>query len=257
MRLIIKNLTKHYGDFKALDDFTYKFKPGIYGILGQNGAGKSTLFKLITDSIPRDNENGGKILYKPTDGKAAEIRKMGKEYRDLLGYMPQEQGFYDDMTARSFLLYMADLKGLPVVGAGRKKTYERVEELLEIVHLKDAADKKTGEFSGGMRQRLLLAQALLNDPKILIMDEPTAGLDPAERASFRDYLSGLSQDKIILFSTHVVSDVEHTARTILIVKNGQLVQVGTPEELTAAANAEDPKVRTLEDAFLHYTVNGV
>ena len=256
MRLIIKNLTKHYGDFKALDDFTYKFKPGIYGILGQNGAGKSTLFKLITDSIPRDNENGGKILYKTTDEKAKEIRQLGKEYRQLLGYMPQEQGFYDDMTARSFLFYMADLKGLPMIGAERKKTRERIEELLEIVHLSEAADKKTGEFSGGMRQRLLLAQALLNDPKILIMDEPTAGLDPAERASFRDYLSGLSEDKIILFSTHVVSDVEHTARTILIVKGGKLVQVGTPAELTAAAKEENRKVRTLEDAFLHYTVGG-
>ncbi len=252
MRLIIKNLTKHYGDFKALDDFTYKFKPGICGILGQNGAGKSTLFKLITDSIPRDTQEPGKILWKEDKEKPKEIRRLNKAYRDLIGYMPQEQGFYDDMTARSFMMYMADLKGLPLLGAGRKKTAEKVGELLDVVHLQDAAEKRVGEYSGGMRQRLLLAQALLNDPKLLILDEPTAGLDPAERASFRDYLKGLAKDKIILFSTHVVSDVEHTADTILIVKKGKLVRAGSPTELTAAAKEEDESVRTLEDAFLHY-----
>ncbi|MBP5224744.1 MAG: ATP-binding cassette domain-containing protein [Lachnospiraceae bacterium] len=252
MRLIVKNLTKHYGDFKALANFSYSFVPGICGILGQNGAGKSTLFKLLTDSIPRDTEAPGKILWKEDGEKPKEIRKLGKDYRAIIGYMPQEQGFYEDMTARSFLMYMADLKGLPLAGAGRRKTGERIGELLEVVHLQDAAEQRIGTFSGGMRQRLLLAQALLNDPKLLILDEPTAGLDPAERASFRDYLKGLAGEKIILFSTHVVSDVEHTADTILIVQQGKLVRAGSPAELTAAAQEEQPGVRTLEDAFLWY-----
>ena len=232
--LELKNVCKSYGKKVALKDFTYIFDKGIYGLLGANGAGKSTLMNLLTDNVSR---NSGEILY---DGR--EILDMGKNYRELLGYMPQQQGFYENFSARMFLYYIAELKGIK-----KKEAKKQIEELLDIVNLSEVADKKVGGFSGGMKQRVLLAQALLGSPKILILDEPTAGLDPKERVNFRKYIHRLSEDKIILVATHVVSDVETIADKILIMKDGELVADDSPEVLVKSVGG-----RNLEDVYMHY-----
>ena len=191
MKLSISNLTKKYGNVTALDGFAFEFSEGIYGILGANGAGKSTLMNLITDNVRRD---GGSILY---DGK--DILELGAEFRGVLGYMPQQQGIYEHMTAESFVSYTARLKGLK--GARLKAEVERV---LNLANLSGVKHKKTGQFSGGMKQRVLLAQALLNDPKVLILDEPTAGLDNKERVRIRNFIEKRSKDRIVLLATHIV-----------------------------------------------------
>ena len=222
MRLEIKNVTKTFGNVIALNDFSMTFETGVYGILGANGAGKSTMIHLITDNIPRDyGEKGGSILFNGED-----ILKMGSRFRSLVGYMPQQQGYYDDFSPKAFLQYIATIKGIP-----KKEAKKQINELLEVVNLKDKAYEKIGGFSGGMKQRVLLAQALLGDPKILILDEPTAGLDPKERINIRNYISELSKDKIILFATHVVSDIECISDEVMLIKKGKLVTVGTPKEL--------------------------
>lgn len=222
MKLELKNITKTFGTITALDNFSMTFETGIYGILGANGAGKSTMINLITDNIPRDRgTNGGEILF---DGK--EILQMGGAFRKLVGYMPQQQGYYEDFSAKAFLNYMASVKGIP-----KKEAKRQIDDLLAVVNLKDKAHNKMGGFSGGMKQRVLLAAALLGDPKILILDEPTAGLDPKERIGIRNYIAGLSKDKIILFATHVVSDIECISDQVMLIKKGCLVTVGTPQEL--------------------------
>lgn len=226
------NVTKKYGNHVALSGMNYEFDNGIYGLLGANGAGKSTLMNLITDNIGR---TGGEILY---DGK--DIIKLGAKYRELVGYMPQVQGYYEYMSARNFLFYLAELKGIK-----KKAARIQIDELLDMVNLSDVADKKMGSMSGGMKQRVLLAQALLGNPKVILLDEPTAGLDPKERVSFRQYIDNLSEDRIIIISTHVVSDVESIADRILIMKSGQLVEEGTPEELMSKENAGN-----LEEVFV-------
>lgn len=219
MKLELKNLTKSYEKGKiALDHFSVALEPGVYGLLGPNGAGKSTLMNLITQNLEPDE---GEIL---VNGISA--TKMGASYRDVLGYMPQQQGLYDRFSALEFLRYFASLKGLKA-----KESRKRIEELLEVVNLTKARNRKLGGFSGGMKQRVLLAQALLNEPQILILDEPTAGLDPKERIRIRNYISSISENKIVLIATHVVSDVECIAKEILFLRGGKLLEKETPEKL--------------------------
>lgn len=237
MKLEIRNLKKTYGTVQALKEISYTFTPGVYGILGANGAGKSTMINLITDNVSRDKVNGGSILYDENNDET-DILKLGKLFRAQVGYMPQQQGFYEDFSPKAFLKYMAEIKGVKKLktvdenGNEIVKTVnQQIDELLEVVNLTNVAYKKIGGFSGGMKQRVLLAQALLGNPKILILDEPTAGLDPKERISIRNYIAELSKDKIILFATHVVSDIECIADKVLLLKSGEIIATGTPVEL--------------------------
>lgn len=223
MELEIRNLKKTYGTVCALRGINYTFTHGIYGILGANGAGKSTLLHLITDNVARDAD-GGNIYYDGVD-----ILKLGKAFLGDVGYMPQQQGFYEDFTPTAFLRYMAAIKGIK-----GKAAKEQIRELLSVVNLTDVANRKIGGFSGGMKQRVLLAQALLGNPKILILDEPTAGLDPKERIGIRNYIAEMSKDKIILLATHVVNDVASIADRILLLKEGLIVAEGSPKELTTS-----------------------
>lgn len=218
MELRLDRLTKQYGSKIAVDDFCLTMKEGIYGLLGANGAGKTTLMRLICD------------IQTPTRGEVicddCSIREMGEEYRNLLGYLPQDFGYYPNFSAEKFLLYMSSLKGLD-----KRFAKERTEEMLELVGLYQVRKKKIGTFSGGMKQRLGIAQALLNNPKILILDEPTAGLDPKERVRFRNLISSISQNKIVLLSTHIVSDVEYIAGHIVVMKDGKIICQGEPEHI--------------------------
>ena len=227
MELQLEHLSKTYGTVQALKDISYTFKPGIYGILGANGAGKSTMINLITDNVARDKGSaGGSILY---DGQ--DILKLGSRFRGIIGYMPQQQGFYEDFSPKAFLRYMAEIKGIKGKNENGQTVKEQIDELIEVVNLTGVAYKKIGGFSGGMKQRVLLAQALLGDPDILILDEPTAGLDPKERIAIRNYIAELSRNKIILFATHVVSDIECIADYVLLLKKGEIIAMGTPVEL--------------------------
>ena len=227
MELQLEHLSKTYGTVQALNDISDTFKPGISGMLGANGAGKSTMINLITDNVARDKGSaGGSILY---DGQ--DILKLGSRFRGIIGYMPQQQGFYEDFSPKAFLRYMAEIKGIKGKNEKGQTVKEQIDELLEVVNLTGVAYKKIGGFSGGMKQRVLLAQALLGDPDILILDEPTAGLDPKERIAIRNYIAELSRNKIILFATHVVSDIECIADYVLLLKKGEIIAMGTPVEL--------------------------
>ena len=232
MELTIHALSHSYGDKKALTGFTHTFVPGITALLGPNGAGKSTLIHLICDLLPRQT---GTIAFDGTD-----ILSMGPAFRQVLGFMPQSQGMYDDMTAWEFLLYMAQLKGLRPRAAR-----EQLRELLQVVNLWDAAHRRGGGFSGGMRQRVMLAQALLGAPKVLLLDEPTAGLDPEERVRLREYIRQLGRDKIVLITTHITGDVESIASEILLLHHGVLLADAPVEEFIRGCGAAN-----LEACFL-------
>lgn len=206
MELQLENLSKQYGDKCAVSNVRVSLKPGVYGLLGANGAGKTTLMRMICGVL------------KPTSGSITLNGRTGREYYTHLGYMPQYFGFYPDFTAKEFMLYMAAVKGLD-----KKQAKRRTEELLKLVNLSDVADKKIKSYSGGMKQRLGIAQAELGNPSILILDEPTAGLDPKERVRFRNLISDLAKEKIVILSTHIVSDVSYIADTILMMKQGQIL----------------------------------
>ncbi|MGL5348772.1 MAG: ABC transporter ATP-binding protein [Peptostreptococcaceae bacterium] len=218
MELIIKNISKKFKDKVAVGNFSVTLDSGVYGLLGPNGSGKTTLMRILADV---SEPSSGEILVNG-DSK----NKLGADYRDLIGYVPQHIGFYKNFTAEKFLYYVCALKGID-------KSIERskVDELLKFVNLEKDRKRKIGKFSGGMKQRLGIAQALLNDPKILILDEPTAGLDPNERIRFKNLVSKLSKDKIIIFSTHIVSDIEFIANEILVMKDGKLVEKSSLEDI--------------------------
>ncbi|MCM1300006.1 MAG: ATP-binding cassette domain-containing protein [Firmicutes bacterium] len=219
MILQVNNLTKRYGKGKtALNNFSYQFSDGIYGLLGPNGAGKSTLMNIITQNLA---PTSGEIL---ADGKS--IGEMGKSYRGLLGFMPQQQALYPDFTLTRFLYYMAGLKGI-----SKKSAAPQIAELIRCVNLSEFAHSKLGGFSGGMKQRALLAQALIGSPKIVILDEPTAGLDPKERIRLRNLIAQTAFDKIVIIATHVVPDVEFIAKEVLFLKDGEIIDGGAPAKL--------------------------
>ncbi|MDO5381393.1 MAG: ATP-binding cassette domain-containing protein [Eubacteriales bacterium] len=268
MKLVLNNLKKTYGTVQALKGINYTFTPGIYGILGANGAGKSTMINLITDNVARDKRDGGSILFSRENEEPRDILKLGKDFRAVVGYMPQQQGFYEDFSPKAFLKYMAEIKGVKARkivddngNTTTKKVSQLIDELLEVVNLTSVANKKIGGFSGGMKQRVLLAQALLGNPKILILDEPTAGLDPKERISIRNYIAELSKDKIILFATHVVSDIECIADKVLLLKKGEIIADGTPSELIEAMAGKVGEIKCsideIEDLQSKYKIGNI
>lgn len=226
MKLKLENVSKSYGKFEALKDFSYEFSPGIYGLLGQNGAGKSTLMNIISGAI---KQSKGDIFF-----NGQKTIDLGKDYRKKLGYLPQISGYYKNFTAFEFLKYVALLKGI----SDKKEMENEINTLLHKVNLQDASNKKLGGYSGGMRQRVGIAQALLGNPDVLIFDEPTAGLDPKERIRFRNIISELAYDKIILVATHIVSDIEMAANQILVIKEGRLLQSGTIESCLECLNGK-------------------
>lgn len=218
MEISINGVSKRYKDKYALKNFTATLHEGVYGLLGENGAGKTTLINIFVGILQSDD---GTIM---VDGQ--DVRALGKDFLSQIGYMPQYPIFYRDFTVKDFLLYMCALKNIPT-----HEAEDRVMELLATVNLMDAQEKKIGALSGGMRQRVGIVQAMLSDPKILILDEPTAGLDPSERIRFRNLISRFAQGRTILLATHIVSDVECIAREILLLKQGTLLQQGTPAAL--------------------------
>lgn len=221
LELALNQIHKQFAAKQAVNQISVRLNPGVYGLLGANGAGKTTLMRMIAGVL---NPTSGTIQMNGQD-----ISRMGERYRDMLGYLPQDFGYYPDFSAQEFLWYIGTLKGLTLPAAKGK-----ARELLHRVALSEAARKKIRTFSGGMKQRLGIAQALLNDPGVLVLDEPTAGLDPKERVRFRNLIADLAKEKIIILSTHIVADVEYIADQILVMKQGSLLMTGTVEQLTAS-----------------------
>lgn len=218
LELQVEHLCKNYHKKKALKDANFTLRNGIYGLLGENGAGKSTLMRML---VTVDFPTSGSIRYGGTD-----IFAMDEEYRSLIGYMPQDYSVYAGFTAKDFLEYMGVLKGIP-----EAKLKARIPEVLAFVNLSEVADKKVRTFSGGMKRRIGIAQAIINDPRILILDEPTAGLDPKERIRFSNIISDMGKDKIVLLSTHIVSDIEAIATKLIVMKQGEVLETGNVDEL--------------------------
>lgn len=236
MEINILEITKEYKGKKAVDSLSLTLTNGVYGLLGANGAGKTTLMNLIC------------MLVKPESWEiqlnGADIADMGEEYRRHLGFLPQNFEGYPDFTAQEFLEYIAALKGVSID--------DRLDYLLESVGMSDEIHRKIRTFSGGMRRRIGIAQAMINDPDILILDEPTAGLDPKERARFRNIISSLSREKIIILSTHIVSDIEHIADNIIIMKDGRLLDTGAPESITGRLAGAVWELEAGEDEIQNY-----
>lgn len=235
MKIEINHLTKEYGSNKAVNNLSLTLSDGIYGILGPNGSGKTTLINLLTDNVKRSS---GDILINNKD-----ITALGAKYRTLIGYMPQQQALYNDFSAFMYLKYMCSVKGI-------KHNNALINNMLKRVNLYDERNARAGTFSGGMKQRLLFAQALLNDPKILILDEPTAGLDPKERINFRNMLAELSRDKTILLATHIVSDIECIADEVILLKKGCLIKKDTPENLMSSVSDKVFEIRGTKEELL-------
>lgn len=243
MKLYSESISKQYGTNKALKEFSYEFTSGVYGLLGPNGAGKSTLMNILTDNL---KQTSGILKYDGTD-----IHELGRHYRRHLGYVPQQQQVFPGFTLRRFLLYIAGLKGLD-----RKTAVEQIKAIAGKVNLEDVLDRKLSAFSGGMKQRALLAQALLGDPDIIILDEPTAGLDPNERIRFRNIVSKVAFERIVIIATHVVSDIRFIANKVIIMDKGSIIAEGAPWELCEGINgkvfeitAEEKDIPELEKDF--------
>lgn len=238
MELFFCNISKSYSYNLALYNFTVSLQPGIYALLGPNGSGKSTLMNIITDNLKADS---GEITYTSDEGITENVLKMGIRFREKLGFMPQYPGLYPNFTVERFMWYMAALKGLP-----KEKAKKDIPEILAAVELDDVPKRKIGALSGGMKQRLTLAQAVLGDPEILILDEPTAGLDPKQRIAIRNYISKIAFNKIVIIATHVVSDIEFIARDIIMLKKGVIVDNAPPHELTKKIEGKVWNVPCLE-----------
>ena len=219
MELMIDHASKRFNGKTAVSDISLKLTPGVWGLLGANGAGKTTLMRMIAGIMP---PTSGQVTY---DG--VPVQTLGERYRDIFGFLPQDFGFPPEFTVKDYLTYAAALKGLP-----ERQSRRKIQELLERVSLLDVCNRKISKLSGGMRRRVGIAQALLNDPEVLILDEPTGGLDPGERVRFRNLLSECAHDRIVLISTHIVPDVEYIATCHAIIKGGRLLATGTTEELT-------------------------
>ena len=232
MNLTISNITKTYGNNKALGNFTAELTNGIYALLGPNGSGKSTLMNIITDNLKADS---GNITYNGED-----TLKMGVKFREKLGFMPQYPGMYPNFSIERFMWYMAALKGLD-----KKTAQEQITQILQAVELDDMPRKKIGALSGGMKQRLALAQAVLGNPEILILDEPTAGLDPKQRIAIRNYISKIAFNKIVIIATHVVSDIEFISKEIIILKKGIIQDIAPSADLT----------KKISDKVWHITIS--
>lgn len=248
MKLSVQDVTKTFGEKRAVNDVSLELTSGVYGLLGPNGAGKTTLMKLMVDIL---TPSSGRITLDGVD-----ITELGASYRDKLGYMPQEIGVYKNFSAKKFLKYIAALKGL-----SGKEAESKVTELLELVGLRDVANKRLGGFSGGMLRRIGIAQTLLNDPQILILDEPTAGLDPQERIRFRNIISELSGSRIVLFSTHIVTDMEFIAGQIILLRDGAVLRMDHTENLIRSVEGKVWSAILSHEQFnqmkQHYSIGNV
>lgn len=248
MKLKLDKVTKSYGTNLALDSFSATLEPGIHALLGPNGSGKSTLMNIITDNLKADS---GEILFEDDSGICENVLDMGVRFREKLGFMPQYPGLYPNFTVERFMWYMAALKGLP-----KEKAKADIPEILAAVELDDVPRRKIGALSGGMKQRLTLAQAVLGDPSILILDEPTAGLDPKQRIAVRNYISKIAFNKIVIIATHVVTDVEFVARDIIMLKKGVIIDDAPVHELTKKIDGKvwnlpcaESAVKELQESF--------
>ena len=239
MELKFNAISKSYGKNKALNEFTAEFSEGVYALLGPNGSGKSTLMNILTDNLKADS---GSIYF-----NGENVLKMGARFREKIGFMPQYPGLYGSFTAESFLWYIAALKGINKKSAG-----QQIGEVLTAVELSDVANHRISTFSGGMKQRLALAQAVLGDPSVLILDEPTAGLDPKQRIAIRNYISRISFDKIVIIATHVVPDIEYIAKDVIMLKKGVIADNAPPAELLRKIDGCVWRVKTKDEYVQDY-----